>query len=85
MARLLGLHRQGWVNVTRSDVLDTELASADEVKAAELMTMSSEYVEELGPLVLDHSRLDHAVLASDDDGERLHAVFGGQATPLQGC
>jgi hypothetical protein len=37
---------------------------------------SIKYLELLGPVVLEHSRLDHSVLASDEDVQRLDRVKG---------
>jgi hypothetical protein len=69
-------HRHGWINLVRTDTVDTELETAqDPAKRDKLLDASSEYVESLGPVVLDNSRLDHAVLGSDDDEDRLDRVF----------
>ena len=75
MARLRTLHEHGWIDLTRTDVMDTELQRAAPEKAGNLLTLSGQYVEHLGPMVLDRSRWDHSVWGSDDDAERLDAVF----------
>lgn len=69
------LHRAGWFNLTRTDVLDTELLAAPEERRSDLLARSGELTEHFGPLVLDHSRLDHAVLGGRTDEELLHRVF----------
>ena len=76
MAALRQLHREGWINLTRTDTMDTELAAAtDPAKRAALLARSAEYVEHLGPVVFDHSRFDFAVFASDIDETRRSTVF----------
>ena len=55
--------------------MDTELAGASDEKRAELLRASAALVESMGPIVLDHSRLDHGVLGNEDDADRLSLVF----------
>ncbi|MFB6821500.1 hypothetical protein ACFCXA_07905 [Streptomyces virginiae] len=55
--------------------MDTELAAAPPEKWTGLTGASALYAESFGPAVLDHSRLDHAVLASDEDVCRDALVF----------
>lgn len=74
VAALRLLHDEGWINLTRSDTVDTELVKAENEKRDGLLAESSEFVEHLGPMVLDQSRWDHGVWASDEDGDRLTAV-----------
>ncbi|HEY0639837.1 MAG TPA: hypothetical protein VGD67_19495 [Pseudonocardiaceae bacterium] len=69
------LHKEGWIALARTDVIDTELASASTELRDTLTTLSSEYPETLGPMVLGHSRLGASVLASADDATRLDAVW----------
>lgn len=75
MLRLSHLHTTGWINLTRADTMDTELSSAGKEKRDDLLEQSRQYVEHLGPMVLDHSRLDHCVVASSDDENRIRRVF----------
>jgi hypothetical protein len=76
MVELRRLHTDGWINLTRTDTMDTELEGAkDPAKRADLLALSSEYVEHLGPFVLDHSRPDSSVGGSDEDEARLASVF----------
>lgn len=70
------LHRDGWISLWRTDTVDTELASMpDGERRRELLEATSHYVQSFGPMVLGHSRLDFAVLGSDEDTERLDRVF----------
>lgn len=74
--KLRRLHEDGWINLWRTDTVDTELRDArDEQKRVGLLEVSAHYVESFGPLILDHSRIGHAVIASDDDAERLDRVY----------
>jgi hypothetical protein len=75
MVTLRELHEGGWIDLTRTDVMDTELQGAEPDKLGRLLALSGQYVEHLGPAVLDHSRFGHAVFGSEGDGQRLDAVF----------
>lgn len=68
-------HTTGWINLTRTDTMDTELSSAGEERRDDLLEQSRQYVEHLGPMVLDHSRLDHCVITSSEDENRMRRVF----------
>jgi len=68
------LNDEAWVYLQRTDVMDTELASAPADKWASLTGASSTYPEALGPGVWGHSRWDHAVWGNEDDGERIERV-----------
>lgn len=60
---LVRLHEEGWIQLQRTDTVDTELGSkGDPDRRKELLAESAGFVESLGAFVLDHSRLDHAVL-----------------------
>lgn len=65
----------GRIRLSRTDVVDTELAGAPPEKRAQLLQRSAELDEYLGPLVLDHSRLGYAVVGGAADEERLERVF----------
>lgn len=70
------LRAEGWINLQRTDTMDTELGElSDTEKWAELTEMSGAYPEALGAAVLDHSRLDFCVVGSDEDATRLDEVF----------
>ncbi|MCF1596516.1 hypothetical protein [Streptomyces muensis] len=69
------LYDTNWISLRRTDAMDTELAAAPEEKWAELTEASAGYAESFGPMVLDHSRLDHSVLGSDEDVARDDLVF----------
>lgn len=76
MERLRALDVSGWIHLSRTDTVDTELEKAKPAeKKLALLALSAPYVENLGPMVLDSSRFDHAVAASADDVARLDAVF----------
>jgi len=47
----------------------------DDLTLAQREEEAADLPEAYGPLVLDHSRLDAAVVASDEDTTRLHDVF----------
>ena len=40
-----------------------------------LLDESAQHPESLGPLIIGHSRIDHSVIASDEDDERLDRVY----------
>jgi hypothetical protein len=73
---LRALHRDGWITLQKTDTVDTELASTkDDARRAELLDESADFIESLGPAVVDHSRFDFAVFGSDDDEARFELVF----------
>jgi hypothetical protein len=69
------LHQEGWIQLQRTDTVDTELASAPVEKRERLLGLSRPYVESFGPMVLDHSRLGFSVMSSDQDAERIRGVY----------
>jgi hypothetical protein len=74
--RLRQLHADGWINLCRTDTVDTELSDAkDDDKSRKLLGGSAPYVESLGPLVFGSSRQGHAVFGNDDDEDRLDRVY----------
>lgn len=80
---LRSVDEEAWIDLSRTDTMDTELAAApDEIRKG-LLESSAEYVEVLGPLVFNHSRLDHAVLGNDDDRDLLERVFGTVHSDVQ--
>jgi hypothetical protein len=82
MDQLRQWHEDGWIDLARTDTMDTELLKARADKQQELMAESGRYAEVLGPLVLDHSRLNHAVLLSAGRGSPRRSVLG--AVPRRG-
>jgi len=73
---LYRLHRNGWINLEKTDTLDTErTVGAPPALAARRLAESEELVEVLGPLRWDHSRWDHAVFGSSDDEDRDDEIF----------
>ena len=70
------LDEAGWIDLVRMDVLDTELArNRDAARLAQRLVRSATFVEYYGPMVLDYSRLDHTVRASQEDVQLLEQVF----------
>lgn len=72
---LMQLREEGWISLQRTDTMDTEFGKATGEKWARLTEASSRYPEALGPMVLDHSRLDFSVLGDEEDQHRLDRVF----------
>ena len=73
---LLRLHEAGLLQLQRTDTVDTELIGAtDHSRKSQLLEESAGLVESFGAFVLDHSRLDHAVLGGSMDEMRLEQVF----------
>ncbi len=73
---LEALYEQCRVFLAKTDVVDTELDPEKNEMVGEHFLASIKYLELLGPVVLEHSRLDHSVLASDEDVQRLDRVKG---------
>ncbi|WP_340375933.1 hypothetical protein U5640_12700 [Streptomyces sp. SS7] len=69
------LRDEGWINLQRTDALDTELADAPPEKWAQLTEASAAYPEALGPMVWGQSRWDSSVWGTEEDHTRLHDVF----------
>ncbi|MEV7215040.1 hypothetical protein AB0O31_18350 [Kitasatospora cineracea] len=73
---LFRLWEAGWIALGRTDTMDTERTEdQDEATAAQRQEESACLPEAFGPFVLDDSRLDHAVLGSDEDDARIRTVF----------
>jgi hypothetical protein len=76
MAALWRLHESRMIQLLRTDVMDTELSQAkDKEQRERLLALSAALPEQLGVLVLDHSRLDHAVLGCDEDAAQWDKVW----------
>ncbi|WP_042379956.1 hypothetical protein [Streptacidiphilus melanogenes] len=69
------LGEEGWVSLSVTDAMDTELADAPPEKWAALTGLSAQYPESYGPAIVGHSRLDSSVVASEEDKERFDRVF----------
>jgi predicted nucleic acid-binding protein len=75
-AELRTLHEGGWINLSRSDTLVTELLRArDDAQREELIAAASEYVEHRGPAVWGHSRWGTSVWATEEDADLIATVF----------
>lgn len=75
LSELRTLFEAGRIDMVRTDTMDTELGSATGELRDQLLSESSQFVELLGPMVLDHSRLGHSVVASAEDGARIDRVY----------
>ena len=76
MIRLDELSRDRVIYLSKTDTLDIEVADTPEDdKRAALLEQSSGYIEPHGPWVLDHSRLDHCVVAATEDVARIDKVY----------
>lgn len=74
---LFDLYKQRRVMLAKTDTVDLERIDGqpeDVARARLLETM--DLLEVYGILVLDHSRLDHCVLGSSEDGGELNRVIG---------
>jgi hypothetical protein len=68
------LYDQFRVFLAKTDVVDTELDPEKNVMVGDHFPASIKFLELYGPIVHDHSRLDHSVLASEEDVLRLNQV-----------
>ncbi len=65
------LYEQRRVFLAKTDLVDTELDTEKNVMVGNLFLASIKYLELIGPVVLEHSCLDHSFLASEEDVKRL--------------
>ncbi|MGH9054015.1 MAG: hypothetical protein ACRDWX_13600 [Acidimicrobiia bacterium] len=75
MQGLLELHQAGWIEVARSDVVETEFLKASSDKREELLEDARRFSEYLGPAVWGHSRWGSALWGSEEDKTLLERVF----------
>jgi len=76
MVALRALDVEGWIQLWRTDAMDTELASsADPDKRTRLLGHSAQLPEQLGVMVLGHSRLGSCVAGSDADSAMWDRVW----------
>ena len=68
------LHEQFRVFLAKTDVVDTELDPEKNEMVGDHFIASIRLLELHGPLVLGHSRLDHSLLASEEDVQRLDRI-----------
>jgi len=74
--RLLGDSGDGWINLSVTDTVGTEVRPGTANALSSLIARYDLVLPEvLGPAVLDHSRWDHSVWANEDDDERLEQVW----------
>jgi hypothetical protein len=73
---LRNLHEQGWIELIKSDVLDTELRGAsDPERREQLLEGSRSYVEYQGAMVWGYSDWGHGVWGSPQDEELRKRVL----------
>lgn len=76
MQRLRTFHEQGWIRLSRTDTMDTELETAKpETKRELLLARSRPYAEILGPDVHGVSRPNRFVNSSAEDLPRIEDVL----------
>lgn len=79
MAELRQMWRDGLIEFTRTDTVDTELTQREDPEhRARLLNQSAEMIEQFGPLVLGHSRLGFCVVGSGQEAaewDRLWEVM----------
>lgn len=68
------LYDQCRVFLAKTDVVDVELVPERNVMEEGHFLASVKFLELHGPVVLDHSRLNHSVVVSDEDVQRLDRV-----------
>lgn len=68
------LYGQCRVFLAKTDVVDAELDPGKNDMVGNHFLASMNFLELHGPVVLDHSRLDHSLLASEADIQRLDRV-----------
>jgi hypothetical protein len=66
--QLFEWHDQGIIEVVKTDVVDTELKSPSSLRR------SSKYREDMGVLVMRHSRVGRCLVAGDEDVQRGNTV-----------
>ena len=76
IVELLRLRRDGRVEIAKTDTVDTErIDGVSDATATERILETAGIIEVHGPAVFGHSRLDHAVFASDEDAIRIDRVL----------
>jgi hypothetical protein len=74
MLKLVEERMLGYVELVKTDLVDIELKQEYNTPIADSYEVSVGFVELMGVFVLDDSRLDHAVCASESDIELIHEV-----------
>lgn len=72
ITELENLHRQGVIQIVKTDVVDTELL---ETAKEGLKRKSAMYDEDMGTTVYGHSRYDHSLYADDESERNLQAIL----------
>jgi hypothetical protein len=76
IAELLRLRREGRVEIAKTDTVDTERTDGvSDATATDRILETAGIIEVHGPAVVGHSRWDHAVIAGDEDGDRIDGIF----------
>jgi len=72
IAELEGLHKQGRLQIVKTDVVDTELLKS---RKKGLKQKSAAYDEDLGVVVIGHSRVNHALIADNESEDILRELM----------
>ena len=76
MAELREMWRAGWIELTRTDTVDTELAQREDPEhRAHLLSLSGEMIEQFGPVVVGHSRIGFCVWGSDQESSEWDRLW----------
>ena len=74
MLKLVEERMSGYVELVKTDLVDIELKQEYHTRVADSYEVSVGFVELMGVFVLDDSRLDHAVCASESDIELISEI-----------
>lgn len=72
IAELEELHKEGLVQIVKTDVVDTELLNS---RKEGLKQKSAIYDEDFGAAVIGHSRIGHALIADNESGDNLQEIM----------
>jgi hypothetical protein len=76
MTHLERLHADGRIQIGKTDVLDTELSESKGAYGQAARRKSAKLVEDMGTLIIGHSRIGHARVGSDDDQALYDSIAG---------
>jgi hypothetical protein len=75
MEELVQFQEAGWIELARSDVVETEFLNASGDLRTNLESAASRFSEYFGPMVFGHSRWGSSVWGSAQDQDLLEGVF----------
>lgn len=74
--RLLQLRREARIEIVKTDTVDTErIDGVTDATATARILETAGIIELHGPAVLNNSRFDHSVYASDEDNSRIDLIL----------